>query len=413
MNRELQIVYCETEYMLRTYRYRLYPNKMQRERIHQNIGACRFVYNWALETKKTAYEIDGSNLSWYDLNNRLKALKQDYPFLQNAYSQSLQQAIKRLHLAFQHFFRRVKLGKHKLGYPNFQRRKYHRQSFDVPQFFTVDFASQRVRLPKIGQVKTIFHRRFTGTPKTCTVVATSTGKFFISIVVEDGTASPPKPQATCQTSVGIDVGLTTYVTLSTGTKFGNPRHLQNALKRLRCLHRRLSKKVQGSRNREKARQRLARCYERVANQRADFQHKLSTQLIRENQAIMVESLNVRGMVRNRRLAQSIADAAWSRFLGMLRYKAEWYGVTLVEVGRFAPTSKRCHRCGHKNEALGLADREWTCAACGTSHDRDLNAAQNIKLMGLWSLRTPREPREEPVELSALAEAVKQEAPSIG
>lgn len=256
--------------MLRTYRYRLYPNQAQRERIQQNADACRFVYNWALETKKTVYKTDGTNLSWYDLNNRLKALKQTHPFLQDAYSQSLQQAVKRLHLAFQHFFRRIKLGEPKLGYPKFRRRKYHRQSFDVPQFFTVDFTARYVRLPKIGPVKTIFHRQFTGNPKICTVVSTSTGKFFISIVVDDGTASPPKPKATRQTSVGIDVGLTTYVTLSTGEKVGNPRHLQNALKRLRCLHHRLSKKVQGSRNREKARQRLVRCYERVANQRTDF-----------------------------------------------------------------------------------------------------------------------------------------------
>jgi putative transposase len=209
--------------------------------------------------------------------------------------------------------------------------------------------------------------------------------------------------------VGIDLGLTTYVTTSSGEKIGNPRHYQNSLKRLRSLHRRLSKKQKGSRNREKARLRLARCYERVVNQRADFQHKLSTRLIRENQAIMVESLNVRGMVQNHRLAQSINDAAWSNFLRMLKYKAEWYGVTLVEVGQFEPTSKCCHLCGYKNDALLLSDRKWTCAECGTLQDRDLNAALNIKLMGLWSLRAPREPREEPVELSALAEAVKQEA----
>jgi len=208
------------------------------------------------------------------------------------------------------------------------------------------------------------------------------------------------------------LGLTTYITMSSGEKVENPRHLQNSLKRLQCLHRRVSKKKRGGRNREKARQRLARIYERVANQRADFQHKLSTQLIRENQAIMVETLNIRGLVRNRRIARSIADAAWSRFLQMLQYKAEWYGVTLIQVGRFAPTSKICHRCGFRNEALSLADREWTCPACKTVHDRDLNAANNIKLMGLISLTTPREPREEPVELSALTEALKQETSPI-
>ena len=398
--------------MLRTYRYRLYPNKGQLAHMKQNAGACRFVYNWALETKKIAYEEDGTTLSWYDLNNRLKTLKKDHPFLQAALSQSLQQAVKRLHMAFQHFIRRTRSGETKQGYPKFKRRKRYRQSFDVPQFFTVDFAAQRVCLPKIGLVKTVFHRRFVGTPKTCTVVLTATNKAFISIVVDDHTFPLPKLSVNNPISVGIDLGLTTYITMSSGEKVENPRHLQNSLKRLQCLHRRVSKKKRGGRNREKARQRLARIYERVANQRADFQHKLSTQLIRENQAIMVETLNIRGLVRNRRIARSIADAAWSRFLQMLQYKAEWYGVTLIQVGRFAPTSKICHRCGFRNEALSLADREWTCPACKTVHDRDLNAANNIKLMGLISLTTPREPREEPVELSALTEALKQETSPI-
>ena len=380
--------------------------------IRKTIDACRFVYNWALETTKTTYEKEGTTLSWFDLNKRLIKLKQDHPFIKEAYSQSLQQAIKRLHLAFQYFFRGVAQGKGQPGYPKFKRRKAHRQSFDVPQFFTVDFVTRRVKLPKIGVVKTVFHRRFTGTPRTCSIISTLTGKFFISIVVNDGKRPPPKLQASSKTSVGVDVGLATYVTLSTGETVGNPRHLRNALKRLQCLHRRLSKKARGSRNREKARQRLARCYERVVNQRVDFQHKLSTRLIRENQAIMVESLNVCGMMRNRHLAKSIADAAWSRFLRMLRYKADWYGVILVEVGRFVPTSKRCHGCGYINDGLSLAVRVWTCPACGMSLNRDLNAARNIKLMGLRSLNTPREPREEPVELSALAEASKQETPPI-
>ena len=396
--------------MLRTFRYRLYPNHTQRAMIRKTIDACRFVYNWALETMKTTHETEGTTLNWFDLNNRLIKLKQDYPFLKEAYSQSLQQAIKRLHLAFQHFFRRVAQGKEKPGYPKFKRRKASRQSFDVPQFFMVDFVSRRVNLPKIGAVKTIFHRRLTGTPRTCSIISTLTGKFFISIVVDDGKRQPPKLQVTSQKSVGIDVGLATYITVSTGETVGNPRHLRNALNRLQCLHRRLSKKVKGSQNREKARRRLARCYERVVNQRADFQHKLSTRLIRENQAIMVESLNVSGMMQNRHLAKSIADAAWSQFLEMLRYKAEWYGVTLIEVGRFMPTSKRCHECGYIKNGLSLANRVWVCPTCGKSLNRDLNAARNIKLMGLRSLNTPREPREEPVELSALAEASKQEAP---
>ncbi|MDO8125442.1 MAG: transposase [Candidatus Hermodarchaeota archaeon] len=258
----------------------------------------------------------------------------------------------------------------------------------------MDFVAQRVWLPKIGAVKAVFHRRFFGSPRMCTVVSTLMGKFFISIVVEDGNSPPPK--VTDQKSVGIDVGLATYITLSTGEKVENPRHLQNALKRLRCLHRRLSKKERGSRNREKARQRLASCYERIGNQRAVFQHKLSMRLIRENQAIMVESLNIGGLIRNRRLAQLIADAAWSQFLAMLRYKAKWYGVTLIEIGRFAPMSKRCHGCWHLNERLTMSDRTWTCPACLLPLDRDVNAAINIKMMGLGFIITPREPRAGPV-----------------
>jgi putative transposase len=315
-------------------------------------------------------------------------------------------------LAFQHFFRRVAKGTEKPGYPKFRRRKANRQSFDIPQFFKVNFAAQRVWLPKIGNVKVIFHRRFVGTPKTCNIVSTISGKVFLSIVVDDGETPPPKTQVTHQKSVGIDVGLTTYVTISTGEKVENPRHLQNALRRLQCLHRRLSKKKKGSRNREKARRRLARYYERIVNRRVDIQHKLSTRLIRENQAIMVESLNICGMIRNKRLFQSISDAAWSHFQQMLAYKAKWYGVTLIEVGRFTPTSKRCHACGYTNDALEFSDKSWTCPICNRVLERDLNAAINIKMMGLRSLRTPREPREEPVELSALAEAMKQEAPSV-
>jgi putative transposase len=398
--------------MLRTYRYRVYPNKIQREQILKNIHACRFVYNYALETKIRVYGEDGKSLSWYDLNNLLKQLKQDHPFLKHANSQSLQQAVRRLHLAFQHFFQRANHDGKRYGYPKFKSKKQHRQSFDIPQFFTVDFDTRRVRLPKIGLVKTVFHRRFEGIPKTCTVVSTNSGKFFISIVVEDGKSPPRKKQVTTKGSVGIDVGLTTYATLSGGEKIDNHRHLQSALMRLRCLHQRLSRKKKGSKNRARARLKLARCYERVVNQRVDFQQKLSTRLIRENQAIIVESLNVRGLIRNRPLARHISDAAWASFHRMLKYKAEWYGVTFIAVGRFKATSQLCSACGFKYNALTLSEKEWICPKCHKQHDRDLNAAQNIKMMGLRSIIAPREPREEPVELSALAEPSKQEAPTF-
>jgi putative transposase len=269
-----------------------------------------------------------------------------------------------------------------------------------------------VYLPKIGKVKTVFHRRFEGKPKRSIVLSTKTGKYFICIDVDDGNKPPQKKLITFQGSIGIDVGLSTYATLSTEEKIGNPRPIQRALGRLRCLHRRLSKKKKGSKNREKARQRLARCYERITNQRTDFQQKLSTRLIRENQAIIVDSLNVRGMMKNRKLARQISDAAWSNFLQMLKDKAEMYGVTLIEIGRFESTSRLCSACGFKNGALQIADRDWVCEKCGINHDRDVNAAKNIKKIGFQSIMTPREPREEPVELSAMAGTMKQETSSV-
>ncbi len=398
--------------MLRTYKYRFYPNITQEENIRRNIDACRFVYNWALGTKKTTYDMKGVSLSWYDLNNMLKKLKIEHPWLKMAYSQSLQQSVKRLHLAFQHFFRRTKQGKGKPGYPKFRSKRHHRQSFDIPQFFKIDFNSRQVYLPKIGLVKVIFHRRFKGTAKMCTVVSTNTGKFFICIVVDDGKSPPMKKRVTMRNSIGIDVGLETYTTLSTGKKSMNPRYLQRSLKQLQCLHRRLSRKKKGSKNQKKARIQLGKCYERIRNQRTDFQHKLSTELIRENQGFIIESLNVSGMRQNRRLSKTISDAAWSSFLNMLRYKAELVGVTIIEVGMFEPTSKLCNVCGFKNDELTLNDRQWTCPTCHTIHDRDINAAINIKMIGLRIHHTSGEPGEEPVELPTLVGAEKQETPTI-
>ncbi len=388
----------------------MYPNVSQQEKIKDNIDACRYVYNWALEKRTAAYEKDKTSLSVYDIHAMLPELKEEHPFLKSAYSQSVQQSVRRNHKAFQNFFRRVKNGGGKPGYPKFRSKRYHRQSFDIPQNVRVDFDERKVYLPKISWVKTIFHRRFKGTVKTCTVIfMKSIDKYFICIVVEDGNAHPKKKRMTKKKSIGIDVGLKTYATVSNGMKIENPRFLQSKLKRVKCLQRRLSRKTKGSKNREKAKAKYGKCHEKIANQRRDFQQKLSTKLIRENQGIMVETLNVSGMVKNRRLSRAISDAAWSYFFDMLKYKSRLYGVTLIEVGMFEPTTKLCHKCGFKNNELILSDREWACPECKTHHDRDLNAALNIKMIG-WEIRhTSRGPREGPVELSAMAGARKQEA----
>jgi len=395
--------------MLRTFKYRLYLNSSQQEDIRKNIDACRFVYNWALEKSTAAYKKDNTTLSAYDLHAMLPELKEEHIFLKDAYSQSEQQAVRRVCKARQNFFRRVKQGDKKPGYPKFRSSRYHRQTFDIPQNVKVDFEKRKTYLPKIGWVKTIFHRRFKGTVKTCTVISSDIGRYFICIVVEDGKSPPKKKRVTKKKSIGIDVGLKTYATTSNGEKIENPRYLQSKLKRVQCLQRRLSRKTKGSQNREKARIRYGKCHEKIANQRRDFQQKLSTKLVVENQAIMVETLNISGMVKNRRLSRAISDAAWSYFFSMLRYKSELYGMTLVEIGMFEPTTKLCHKCGFKNGSLTLKDREWTCPECKTDHDRDVNAAINIKMIGLKTVMASRGPREEPVELSAMAGAKKQEA----
>ena len=362
--------------MLQAYKYRMYPSREQAASLMQHIHACRFVYNHSLEQKIQAYEQEGRKLSCFDLNNRLPVLKEEHPWLKEVNSQSLQGANKNLDNAFTRFFREKK------GFPRFKSRKNLVQSFQVPQHYRIDFDREKIRFPKIGEVKTVFHRIFTGKMKYATVSITSTGKWFVSILVDDGTVEPEPTPFSLDTTIGIDVGLSNFATLSTGEKIENPRYLKNSLQRLKVLQRRVSRKVKGSKNRQKAIKNLARCHEKVTNQRNDFLHKLSFRVVSENQAIAVESLNVAGMQKNHCLAQSISDVSWSSFFRMLEYKCERYGKTLLKIGRFDPSSKICSKCGYLKRALSLSEREWVCLDCGTHHDRDINAAINIKKFAL-------------------------------
>jgi putative transposase len=362
--------------MLQAYKYRMYPSREQVPLLVKHIHACRFVYNNSLEQKIRAYEQEGRKLSCFDLNNRLPALKEEHPWLKEVNSQSLQSTNKNLDNAFTRFFREKK------GFPKFKSKKNPVQSFQVPQHYRVDFESNRIKLPKIGDIKTIIHRTFTGKMKYATVSVTSTGKWFVSILVDDGAVTPEPAPFTPDTTLGIDVGLTDFATFSTGEKVSNPRYLKNSLQRLKVLQRRVSRKKKGSKNRKKAIQKLARCHEKVANQRDDFLHKLSYQVVSENQAIAVESLNVTGMLKNHKLARSISDVSWGTFFTMLEYKCLKYGKTLLKIGRFDPSSKICNCCGYMNRGLKLSDREWTCPDCGIVHDRDINAAINLKKFAL-------------------------------
>ncbi|MGI6022779.1 MAG: RNA-guided endonuclease TnpB family protein [Methanoculleus sp.] len=359
---------------------------------------------WSKRPGHTSKE--GRKLSCYDLNNRLPALKEEHPWLKEGNSQSLQSANKNLDNAFTRFFREKK------GFPKFKSKKNPVQSFQVPQHYTVDFEQGRVKLPKISTIKTILHRPFTGTMKYTTVSVTSTGKWFISILVDDGSPEPEPAPFTLDTTLGIDVGLTDFATLSTGEKVENPRFLKKSLQRLKVLQRQVSRKKRGSKNRKKAIQRLARCHEKIANQRNDLLHKLSYRGVSENQAIAVESLNVAGMQKNHCLAQSISDVSWSTFFTMLEDKCQKYGKTLLKIGRFEPSSKICTCCGYIKQDLTLNDREWICPDCGTHHDHDINAAINIKKFALQDQNlvgvAGAERAIEPVDSLPVGRRMKQE-----
>lgn len=388
--------------MLRGYRYRLYPTKGQNVLIARHLGCCRFVYNWALDHKNRAYRDEGISLSGYDLMKELVLLKEEFPWLKEVNAQSLQQAIHHLSRAFTNFF------EGRAGEPAFKKRHHPEQAFTVPQSYTVDFEQGTVRLPKIGAIKTVFHRTFTGAMKAATVTRTSTGRYTISILVEDG-REPPKPADPIpDQTVGIDLGLTHYAILSTGEKVENPKYLKNSRQRLAVLQQRLDRKQKGSRNRDKARLTVARCHQKIADQRRDFQHKLSSRLVRENQALAVESLNVDGMVKNHSLAGAVSDAGWGSFVGMLAYKCQEAGKNLLQIGMFEPSSKICSVCGSRKADLTLKDREWTCPGCGTHRDRDINAAINIRNFALAGA----ERAVEPVDSLPMGRGMKQEAPSV-
>ncbi|MCQ1535044.1 IS200/IS605 family element transposase accessory protein TnpB [Methanosarcina sp. KYL-1] len=362
--------------MLKAYKFRLYPAAEQKTMIANHIGSCRFVYNWALEQKIKSYEQDGKSLSQYDLNKRLRELKQEHEWLKKVNSQSLQGMTKNLDSAFTMFFRENN------GFPNFKSRKNPIQSFPIPQHYTVDFENNVVKLPKIGKVKAVLHQRFEGKLKTATVSRTSSEIYYLSILVDNGEELPEKQEFSADTTVGVDVGIKDFAVLSTGEKIENPEYLKNSMKRLKVLQKRVSKKPKGSKNREKAKLRLAKLHEKIRNQRNDFQHQLSSKLIRENQAIAVETLNINCMLKNHCLARAICDSSWSSFVTKLVYKAEWFGKTLLRIGRFEPSTKLCNVCGYHNSNITLDVREWECPVCKTKHDRDINAAINIKKFAL-------------------------------
>jgi len=391
--------------MLKAYRYRIYPNEAQKNLMEQTFGCTRFIYNFCLDAKKYAYEQNKVNLSAYNLMAQLPYLKQQYEWLKLVDSQSLFQAILNVDFAYKMFFNGS-------GFPKFKK-KCNEQSFSAPNNRRkVDFEKGTLSIPKLPDIKMKVSRRFEGKIKTVTITKIPSGKYFASILVDNGVKNPKKRKVTPEGTIGIDLGLKEFAVLSDGRRFENHKFLANSTKRLEVLQRRLSRKVKGSKNRNKARIRVAVLHERIANQRKDCLHKLSTQIVNESQVdtICVETLAVKNMVKNENLAQAIGDVGWSEFVRQLEYKCEWYGKNLIKIGRFEPSTKTCNNCLAVNNTLTLKDREWICGGCNTVHDRDLNAARNIRDIGLRNTRQGMS--GEPVELSAVVGAKKTRSRNI-
>lgn len=362
--------------MLSATRIRLYPNVTQRSSLAQQFGCARWVWNEALAETQRLYRETGKGLTYETMTVRLPKLKQRHDWLGEAVAQALQQSLRNLARAFTNFFQG------RARYPRFKSR-HERQSVQFPQ--AVRMTDGGIVLPKLGRVAAVVHRKITGAVKTVTVMLEPCGHYYASVLTEDG-AVTPEPIFTPDTTVlGVDVGLTELAVTSTGRHIPNPRHVGRAERNLKRKQQSLSRKKKGSNSRNKARRLVARCHERVKNARNDFLHKWSRRLVDESQAIAVEDLCVKAMVKAPTLAKSISDASWGMLTSFLAYKCEWAGKLFVRTGRFFPSSKACSACGSVQASMPLGVRHWTCSDCGTHHHRDENAAKNIAAEGWRTL----------------------------
>ena len=373
--------------MLRAYKYRIYPTEEQKVLFAKTFGCCRFVYNWALNLKIEAYKQEKKSIGNVEMTNRMRSeLKMEYEWLGEVNSQALQSALRNLDTAYKNFFRDT----HTVGFPKFKNRK-SKQSFQCPQLCSVDFVKGTITIPKAKDIPAVLHRKFKGMVKTVTVSMTHSGKYFASVLVDTAIQELPASAIQGDTTLGIDLGIKSLAVCSDGRTFDNPKNLQRSLDRLKLLQKRLSRKQKGSTNRNKARIHVARLRERIANCRKDNLHKITYALMHDSQVrtICMEDLNVKGMQRNHHLAQAVGDASFGTILTLLEYKCSWYGVNLIKIDRLAPSSKTCGKCGYVYKGLKLSERSWTCPECGTHHDRDFNAACNIKEFGLKALPSER------------------------
>ena len=365
--------------MLKGYKYRLYPNSVQQELIEKHIGHARHVYNWALALKSKYYNETSKTLSRGELQTLLVLMKKtEKPWLKEVNSQSLLAALFNLETAYQNFFQK------RAQFPQYKKKYDSHQSFQCPQHVTVDFENGYLHLPKIKSIRAQFHRSFSGEIKTVTIRRMASGKYYASILVENHDPLPVKAMIERDKTLGMDLGLTHYLITDQGEKHPHPTYLKNSLSRLKKKQQQFSRKKKYSKNRSKEKNILAKCHETVTNRRYDFIQQLSAKLAFNNHetSFAVEDLHIKGMIKNHKLARALADSGWGKFIQALTYKCSWLGKNILTINRFIASSKICSICGFRLEKLALNVREWRCNDCGTVHDRDINAACNIKAFAL-------------------------------
>jgi putative transposase len=369
--------------MLYAYKARLYPNKEQEQKIVNNFGCVRFVYNYFLAMRQQRYKETGETMGWIECCKHLTELKKrpQTAWLKEADAKSLQSAIRNLDAAYQKFFRNIKQGKKPTGYPQFKSKKNAKQSYTTRQGVIVDVSSGKVKLPKLGEIKCRGLRPMQGSIVNATVSKSASGKYYISFCYELE-QDLPKPTTTGAV-VGLDLGISSFAVSSDGIEYPNPKYLRRSEKKLARLQRQMSRKTKGSKNYEKARIRLARLHEHIANQRKDMQHKLSTELVRQYDVICVEGMQIQNLLKKSMFAKFIADTGWGEFRRQLVYKADWYGKKTILTKAAFPSNQICSKCGGElPDGKNPGIQHLVCPACGEKLDRRKNAACNILKQGL-------------------------------